>query len=190
MRTQKANMSQKGFSLIEVTIAVLILAIGVLSLIYGFMVGLVQLSSVQPDLIAKEKAAEAAESVFAARDTRVLQWAQIRNVAGGGGADGGVFLDGPQNMYTICTSAPANDGLVNTPDDQLCAMESIVTPGPDNLLVTQDDLVVPLDFMTREIEIRDVQGDPNLRQIRIIMRYRVGRITRDYTLTTFISSFA
>jgi len=111
-------------------------------------------------------------------------------VAGGGGADGGVFLDGPQNMYTICTSAPANDGLVNTADDQRCAMESIVTPGPDGILGTADDQTVRLDFMTREIEIRDVAGDPNLRRIRIIMRYRAGRLTRTYTLTTFISSFA
>ena len=48
--------------------------------------------------------------------------------------------------------------------------------------------MVPLNDFTREIEIRDI-GD-NLRQIRVIVRYQIGHLVREYTLTTYISSFA
>jgi hypothetical protein len=51
-----------------------------------------------------------------------------------------------------------------------------------------DDRVVPLDNFTREIEIRDIAA--NLRQVRVVVRYRIGHLTRQYELRTFISSFA
>jgi prepilin-type N-terminal cleavage/methylation domain-containing protein len=175
-----------GFTLVEVILAIAILAIGVLALVSVFAQGMTMMSTSQWEVIAKEKAAEAVESVFTARDTRVLTWARIRNVAGGSGADNGVFLDGP---LQLC--AAGNDGMINTADDFApCQPESVVSPGPDNLLGTADDLQIPLRIFTREIEIRDVPGNINLRQIRVIVRYPVGRLIRQYVLTTFISSFA
>ena len=81
---------------------------------------------------------------------------------------------------------PGRDGLVNTADDG--GVESTTLPGPDNITGTADDVVVPLNDFTREIEIRDI-GD-NLRQIRVIVRYQIGHLVREYTLTTYISSFA
>jgi hypothetical protein len=43
------------------------------------------------------------------------------------------------------------------------------------------------DF-TREIQITNL--GPNLRQLVVIVRYRVGRLQLNYTLTTLISSYA
>jgi prepilin-type N-terminal cleavage/methylation domain-containing protein len=175
-----------GFTLIEVILAIAILAIGVLGLVSVFAQGMAVMSSSPWEVIAKEKAAEAIESVFTARDTRVLTWARIRNVVGGSGADNGVFLDGPQQLC-----AAGNDGLVNTVDDfSPCQQEVVLYPGADGTLGTGDDVQVPLQILTREIEIRDVPGNLNLRQIRVIVTYNVGRIPRQYVLTTFISSFA
>jgi hypothetical protein len=119
--------------------------------------------------------------VSTARDNRVLTWAQIRNVTGGSGADGGIFLDGPQSVR-----AAGPDGLVNTVDDG--ALASIIKPGPDNLLGTGDDEVIPLFGFTREIEIRDIS--PNLRQIRVIVRYRTATGPTQYILTTYLSTYA
>ena len=60
---------------------------------------------------------------------------------------------------------------------------------------TTDD--IPLSDYTREIQISDVMTDyapiivnPNLRQIRVIIKYKVSGGWRTYTLTTFISSFS
>ena len=46
----------------------------------------------------------------------------------------------------------------------------------------------PLDSFTREIDITDIA--PNLRQIRVIVRYQIGHLARQYELVAFISSFA
>lgn len=165
-----------GFSLIEALIAMTILAIGLLSMSAMMTEGLLQIATGRHDTIAKQKAAEAIESVFAARDTRLVTWTQIRNVS-----NGGIFLDGAQDL-----KLPGPDGLVNTADDG--AAEVIQLPGPDGILGTGDDQTMSLASFTREIIITDLST--NLRQIQVIVRYRVGRINKQYTLTTCISSFA
>lgn len=169
-----------GFSLIEVTIAMLVLMVGVLALAGGVTLGARRLTGSQDQLIATERAAEAAESVFKARDNRTLAWAQIRNEVGAG-TDSGIFLDGPQPIR-----APGADGLVNTQDDG--ALEEVLRPGVDGLLGTADDERTPLHGMTREIEIRDIS--PTLRRLRVIVRYRSPSGTEEFVLTTYLSAYA
>jgi len=170
-----------GFTLVEVLFALAIVTTAALALAGVLGQGVQLMRAAQSHMIATEKATEAVESVFTARDTRILGWAEIRNVAGGSGADGGVFLDGFQPLRN-----PGPDGLINTADDG--AIEELVLPGPDNLLGTADDERVPLIDYTREIEIRDL--GPNLRRVQVTVRYRVGSGTRDHVLVTFISSYA
>jgi prepilin-type N-terminal cleavage/methylation domain-containing protein len=172
---------EQGFTLVETMVAMLILAMGLMTLAQIFAVGVAQLAASGPDIIAREKASDAIESVFTARDTRTITWAQIRNVAGASGNDNGVFLDGERPLRTA-----GNDGLLNTADDG--AVESVTLPGPDNQLGTADDQIVPLSNFTREIEVRDV--GPNLRRVRVIIRYLAGSGHREYQLETYISSFA
>ncbi len=167
---------QSGFTLLETMISIILLGGGLLALASAFAEGLVVMSTSHAHQVAKEKASEAVESVTTSRDTRVVTWAQIRNVS-----NGGIFLDGPQPLR-----AQGIDGLVNTADDG--AMETETLPGPDGILGTGDDVVNSLDDFTREIEIRDIA--PNLRQIRVIVRYRIGHLNRQYELITFVSSFA
>jgi prepilin-type N-terminal cleavage/methylation domain-containing protein len=167
---------QSGFTILETMIAIVILGGGLLALAVGFAQGLQLQSTSHYHQIAKEKASEAVESVFTSRDTRTVTWARIQNVN-----DGGVFLNGPQPLRLQGT-----DGLLNTADDG--AAETEVLPGPDNSLGTGDDIVHALDNFTREIEIRDVGA--NLRQIRVIIRYHMGQMNRQYELITYISSFA
>jgi type II secretory pathway pseudopilin PulG len=170
-----------GFTLIEVCIAMLLTLVGVLALAGMIAAGAKQLTGSQDQLIAGQRAAEAAESVFKARDTRVLTWAQIRNVAGASGADGGVFQDGPRDVRDT-----GNDGLCNTVDDG--ALVNVVTPGTDGLLGTADDVVRPLWGFKREIQIRDI--NPNLRQLRVIVTYNNSRGQQQFVLTTYLSAYA
>jgi len=164
-------------------LATVVLTGGLLSLVAIYTQGVLLMSASQMDVIAKQKATEAIESVFSARDTRVLTWALIRNVS-----NGGIFLNGPQALYTECTTNPTNDGIANTADDAACPQDSIVDPGPDGMLATGDDQVMTLSSFTREVEITDVA--PNLRRVRVIVRYRASHMQRQYVLTTFFSSFA
>jgi prepilin-type N-terminal cleavage/methylation domain-containing protein len=167
---------QSGFTLVEVLISAIILTGGMLALGLGMTKGMIVISTSHYHGIAKQKASEALESVNKSRDTHILTWAQIRNASGGG-----IFLDG---MQPLCDHGP--DGLVNTADDG--AVETETLPGPDGVLGTQDDIVNSLDAFRRQIIITDLS--PNLRAIRVIISYRIGTLNCQYSLVTYISSFA
>src|SRR5215210_6952079 len=124
-----------GFSLVEVIIAMGILATGLLSLAGVFTLGMRHLAGSSYNLIAREKAREAVESVHTARDTRVITWNQIRNVSAGG-----VFLNGAQELRLAGV-----DGLINTADDAVAPVEVMIATGPDNRLGTADDVSTPLN---------------------------------------------
>ena len=175
-RPLATRRDEGGFSLIETIFALGIMAYGLLALASVFSYGLVNLRTGNSLLVAKEKAAEAIESVFMSRDTRVIGWSQVRNEA-----YGGIFLDGPQPM-----KVSGADGIVNTDDDG--AIEQVVLPGADDLIGTPDDEVIQLTNYTREITIIDI--GVNLRESRVTIRYPYGGAYGEYTLTTYISSFA
>jgi type II secretory pathway pseudopilin PulG len=181
-RQRRISRLPAGFTLIEAMISIMILSFGVLSLAAVYAQGIMYASLTQYDYIAEKKAEEAVETIFTARDTKVLTWAQIQNVA-----QGGVFLGGPQPLLD-----PGADGLVGTADDNAALPDSIIIgPGPDGILGTADDLVVNLNpWMKRTVGITAVTGETNLRQITVTINYQVGKIQRTYTLISYISAFA
>jgi prepilin-type N-terminal cleavage/methylation domain-containing protein len=187
MRRSAKKIRQRGFTLIEAMISIVILSFGILSLAVVYSQGIYYANMTQIDYIAEKKAEEAVETIFTARDTGVLDWAQILNVAGTSGSDGGVFLDGPQPLLD-----PGPDGLVGTADDDASNPDSVITgPGPDNVLGTADDQKINLNpWMTRTIAIVPVNGEPNLRQITVTITYKTGNLNRTYTLISYISAFA
>lgn len=173
--------SDSGFTLVEVSVAMVLILVGIVSLEGAIALGVRRLTASQDQLVAGQRASEAIESVFKARDNKILTWAQIRNVAGATGTDGGVFIDGPQAVKD-----PGNDGLVNTADDG--AVEVVITPGRDGILGTGDDIRTPLVNFTREIQIRDVST--NLRKLTVIVKYPTANGIATYTVTTYISAYA
>ena len=166
----------RGFTLIETIFALAIMATCLLALAGIFSYGMLALNTGDELLIAKEKATEGIESVFMSRDTLSITWNQVRNQSAGG-----VFLNGEQDVKDA-----GQDGLVNTADDG--AVEEITLPGDDGLMETADDETVALTGYSREIEITDL--NPNLRQIRVIVKYPYGASQREYELLTYISAFA
>ncbi len=185
-RRPRLPESTGGFTLIEVIVAIAVLLVGLLSLVGVFAVGVRRVGASSNQLIAREKAREAVESVHAARDTGRLSWGNIRNVA-----DGGIFLNGQHSLRQA-----GNDGIVNTSDDSSAPMESIKKPGVDGILGNADDEILELNEFTREVKITPLNFpstatlNPNLRQITVEVRYRVDDIWRTYTLTTYVSSFS
>lgn len=179
MRTRSPKSENAGFSLLETLIAILVLSFGVLSLAAMLGAGIAYMNSSQSDFIAQQKASEAVESIFTARDSGALAWPAIQNAV-----NGGIFLNGPLPLLD-----PGPDGIVGTADDNALKPDCILSPGPDGVLGDADDVCVPLQNFTRTIAITpNVNGNPNLRQITVTMNYRVGQFTRQYQLVTFISS--
>jgi type II secretory pathway pseudopilin PulG len=189
-RLNDDHRGERGFSLLEAMMAMMVLMVGMMALAQVLYMGLNIAATSTPTLIAREKAREAVESVHTARDTHTILWAEIRNVgapancpAGTTATGGGVFENGDLAML-----APGDDGLVNTGDDD--GLEA--NPGPDGLIGTDDD--VPFDGFTRQVDICDVNGNPDLRQITVTIRYAgsnaVGASRRTYRLSTLISRFS
>ena len=185
-RAPRNSKQQRGFTLLEAMVAIAILSFGILSLAAVYAQGIQVANMTQLDYIAEKKAEEAVETIFAARDSKVLAWTNIRNVTGSGGANDGIFLVGAQPLL-----APGPDGLYGTADDVATQPDTVILgPGPDKILGTADDIVMPLTNMTRTIAITDVPNEPGLRQIIITMNYTAGRMYRQYTLISYISQFS
>jgi prepilin-type N-terminal cleavage/methylation domain-containing protein len=165
-----------GFSLLETVFAISILSVGALSMAGVFTKGMQGAASSPDELTATQKAAEAVESVFSARDSHTISWDQLRNQN-----RGGIFKNGPQPMST-----PGADGVLNTNDDG--PVETVVLPGPDQRLGTADDTTRTLNEFTREIAITDIS--PDLRSITVTITYLINGQPRSYSLTALISSFA
>jgi len=179
-RSKKRN--HKGFTLIETMIAMVILAFGILSLSAVFTSGVSTSYNSQIEFIAQQKAQEAVESIFTARDTHILTWSQILNVS-----QGGVFLDGPQPILS-----PGPDGIVGTADDGPTTDSIVIAPGPDNIFGTADDVQMSLSpWMTRTIAFtKDINGTTNLNQIKVTITYTYGGRTNTFVLTTYMSNYA
>jgi prepilin-type N-terminal cleavage/methylation domain-containing protein len=185
-RHRQRHNPQSGFTLLEAIIALAILSFGILSLAAVYAQGIQVASMTQMDYIAEKKAEEAVETIFAARDSKLLLWTNIRNVTGLGGGNDGVFLVGPQPLL-----ASGPDGLYGTADDDTANPDVVILgPGPDRILGTADDVVMSLRNMTRTIAIADVVGSPGLRQITITVTYTSGAMSRQYTLVSFIAQFS
>lgn len=187
--------ADSGFSLIEVLVSMLLLTSSLMGIAQVFMVGMTHASASSPNLIAREKAREAIESVHTARDTRVITWARIRNVTArvcpgvaepaGWISTPGVFVDGaqPGGLH-----APGPDGLVNTAGDEGQPLEAVRHLGSDGIPETADDWNQEMSQYTREIWICDHSN--TLREVRVSVRYRIGAIERTYRLTTFVSNYS
>jgi len=189
MTQTKAPSAQSGFTLIETMIAIAILSIGVVTLIaaFGTTVGATQ--HAEENLIAREKALQALESVYAARNDQQITFAQIANIS-----NGGIFTDGP---VTLLCAGP--DGLVNTADDINCPAsgpcvagpECVVLPGPDGILGTPDDVAMSLSNFRRQIQISAVPGYQTLNQVVVTITYTQGGTTptQAYVVDSLVSAY-
>jgi prepilin-type N-terminal cleavage/methylation domain-containing protein len=189
-----SSSGQRGFTLIEVMIAIAIMGIGILTLVATFATAVGSTQNAQLNLIAREKTLQALESVYTARNTQQISFAQIANVA-----SGGIFTNGATKLL-----AAGPDGLVNTADDLNYAAsgpcptgpECLVLPGPDGILGTPDDVPMSLANFTRTITISNVLNsdgsiNPNVKQITVTITYTSGSSTvpRVYTVNSLISKF-
>jgi Tfp pilus assembly protein PilV len=182
-RAQNSFRSSAGFTLIEAAISLLVLAIGVMGLTAMMTDGIAYMSMSQADYLAQQKAEEAVESIFYARDSQLYTWAQIQNVS-----SGGIFLNGPE---VLCDPGP--DGIIDTADDNTANLDAIYLPSATGNLYP-GGIKQPLSNYTRTITITNIV-EPGiativLRQITVTINYTVGKFQRQYTLTSYICQWS
>jgi prepilin-type N-terminal cleavage/methylation domain-containing protein len=182
--SHKAIRSSAGFTLIEAMIALLILSVGIMGLAAMMTNGIAFMGMSEADYIAQQKAEEAVESVFYARDSQLYTWSQIQNVS-----NGGIFLNGAE---VLCDPGP--DGIIDTADDNTADLDAIYTPGPSGTLDGSDAIKQYLSTYTRTIAITNVVeagvATTVVRQITVTINYTVGRFHRQYVLTSYICQWS
>lgn len=185
---KNTNQSERGFSLIEVMISAAIMTIGLLSLLAVFGLAMASTHQAQQDMVAKQLATEAMESVVTARDTAQIPWASIQNTS-----QGGIFVDNPQFQPI---NQPGQDGILGTADDSAAGPTFLTEPGPDGIVGTSDDIKLPLTGYQRSIGIQPVTDaagnvNPSLRSITVTIQYFVPQraTPKQYVVTGFISQF-
>jgi prepilin-type N-terminal cleavage/methylation domain-containing protein len=187
--------AQAGFSLLEVVVSMAILTVGMVSLLGVFGLAMASTQTSQQDMIAKQLANEAYESVVTARNTAQTSWDQINNVnstyCSPGVSNCGIFLSNYQPMYFA-----GADGIFGTADDAAAGEEYLTDPGVDGLYNTSDDVQIPLTNYQRQIVIGPVYDSStnliaSLRSVTITVRYATAQnqTQRTYTVNSFISQF-
>jgi type II secretory pathway pseudopilin PulG len=184
-RRRKVTLSAAtGFGMLEATVAAVILVVGLVGLAGLFSRSLTFLQYTREDLIAKQKAREALESVYSARNDATIGFAKIQNVS-----NGGIFVDGFSSLFLA-----GADGVIGS-NAQTTILDRQVLPGPDGVVGTGDDEIIPLVNMKRQILIQpliDSTGNvsPDVRQITVTVQVTSpGRAARNYTVTGYISRF-
>jgi type IV pilus modification protein PilV len=177
--------SQAGVTLIEVMISVVVLTAGLVGMlaVVGFAVSVT--NSAQQDMVAKQLASETMESIFTARETADLSWAEIQN-AGTGNTPDGVFVTGFKAIHNAGT-----DGIYGTADDDDAPERTLTQVGRDGILGTTDDREQPLTSFRRKVEFTAITGTTALRLVTITIQYNVAplAVPKSYVVTAYISQF-
>lgn len=204
MVLQERRREPRGFTLLETMIAMLVLMVGVVGLAGMLANSLAYMNMSQVEYIAQQKAAEAIESIFTARDLGSATWSSICNVgssvccAGASPCNTGIFLNGAQ---PLCQ--PGTDGIYDTADDfaspGVCnSYDAMLLPNsstgnyggvgntPIRIYLTKWNLQRTVTIST----VLNASGNviDNLRQITVTVTYNSGRLPGSYTLTTDISN--
>lgn len=99
----------QGFTLIEVMVSMVILLVGLLMMLALLTKGMSATRFAHEGLIAKQKAHEQLEAIYAARNNG-MPWAKIDN----SGIGSGVFLSGFQQLYRVTPGAVDTASVLGT----------------------------------------------------------------------------
>jgi prepilin-type N-terminal cleavage/methylation domain-containing protein len=194
--------AERGFSLIEVVVSMFVLTVGMVSLLGVFGLAMASTQTSQQDMIAKQLANEAYESIVTARNTTQINWDAIQNNSGTqycttSPSPCGIFIGtaiSPQFQPIYNAGA---DGIFGTADDAVAGEETLQDPGPDGVFQTADDTFIPLTGYQRAIQIAplfDSSGNliATLRSITITVQYGTSqseKTPKTYVLNAYISQY-
>jgi prepilin-type N-terminal cleavage/methylation domain-containing protein len=191
------SRKQDGFALLEVLLAMVVLTIGLCAVLGAIGAAVTGTESAQEDLIARHKALDALESIYTARNSQQIPFAEINNVS-----SGGIFVNNAQPL--LCAGP---DGLVGTADDVACTspdngdacpnsgVECLYLPGDNGILGAGNYNIMSLANFTRTIAFNQVlqtngTANPNLIAVTITVSYtKPNWQQRSYTVNALISAY-
>jgi prepilin-type N-terminal cleavage/methylation domain-containing protein len=176
---------ESGVTLIEVMVAMIILTVSMMAVGMTMAQGILASFISQEQLIAKQKAREALESVFTSRSTTDLEFSDLETLG-----DGGIFVSGWQPLREM-----GADGLALTSDDASEPIETVYLAGPDGVLGSADDEEHELNNFERRITFSPVllgsgEEDEDIRMLTIDVRFLVNGRWWTVSVTSYISRFA
>jgi prepilin-type N-terminal cleavage/methylation domain-containing protein len=197
--TRVPKTAERGFSLLEVVVSMAVLTVGMVSLLGVFGLAMASTQTSQQDMIAKQLANEAYESIITARNTTQVTFDDIQNSGSTncpitGVSPCGIFANGAQPMYQAITTGKYA-GILGTTYDVGQPEQTLQDPGPDGVYQTADDTFIPLTGYTRTILISPVTAGgsvvPTLRQVTITMQYATSQTSqpKSYILNSYISAY-
>lgn len=177
---QTAN-KEKGFSLIETLIAILIMTVGILAMLSAISYAMVREQGAESRNTARQLTSASLESIFAARDLRnnnvLNNWTAINNDSN---ATPGIFVAG----WTPIRQNAGKDGIYGTADDSCASGGNCSVGGYTNTSLE-------VDGFERQIVISDIAepGIPNIRKrkVDISVRYYAGQLAQIETISTIIA---
>jgi len=187
------NTDQRGFSYIDVMIAIVILMVGILAMVGALSSNLVRSMESEKRIIAKQLALSTIESIISAKEIErvgvINGWDSLRNVLTVVpiGESNGIFLVG----YTPVRVEEGSDGVYGTADDACPGAGACVVTGfPANTSAI-------MTGYQREIVITDVPDPerptpPNpitRRRIDVNIRFYVNAAVRIETASTIIANY-
>ena len=131
-RQKNSSINEKGFSLVEAVIAILILTIGLLGTVAAITYAL-EFSAISRNVTrAKLEAVAQIEEIETLRNSRRLDFKQIANTGSVNNADSPNYFSGYNKLFTAISETPGPDGVNGTADD-------FRDPGSDKVYGTPDD---------------------------------------------------
>ena len=201
LKADARKHEEAGFSLLEVMLSMVILMVGLVSLLGVFGLAMASTQTTQQDMIAKQLANEAYESIVTARNTSQISWDAIQNTSG---TQYCTSTPSPCGIFVGISTSPqfqpiynsGADGIFGTADDSNAGEETLEEPGPDGNYGDADDVKIPLTGYQRAIQISPVYDANNnmitsLRSVTITMQYSTSttRQAKTYIVNSFISQY-
>ena len=171
-----------------------ILTVGLVGLLGVFGVAISATQTTQQDMIAKQLANEAYESIITARNTTQIGWDDVQNVGSGycplsGVSPCGIFQTDFNPIY-LPTTTGKYAGIVGTVAHG--AAQTLEEPGPNGNYGDTDDIIMSLTNYKRSILISELSPQvSSLRSVTITIKYTTPRMqtAKNYILNAYISQY-
>jgi prepilin-type N-terminal cleavage/methylation domain-containing protein len=165
MSNKKNIGAENGFTLIECSIAILIITVGLLGTAAAITYAL-QYSTISKNATnAKQAATSMIEQIESLRNTRRLAFKQIANIGDVDNIDTVNTFNGFSTGFKEISNRPGEDGVLGTDDD-------LINAGLDNIFGTADDFIdnsFVREGYTREITITELSKF--IKKIEVKIRY-------------------
>jgi Tfp pilus assembly protein PilV len=189
MKIQKN--SEKGFSYIDVMIAIVILTVGILAMASALTTSLIRSYESEKRVVAKQLALSTVESIISAKEIKradvIEGWDSIRNIQTNSQPINGIFMTG----WRPVREENGWDGVAGTIDDACDA------PGSCAVANRTTNSSPVIKGVERQIVITDVEdperpSPPNeisRRRIDVTVRFSVNQAVRQETVSTILAKY-